>query len=190
MQERKFLRENSNCFRGCKSSVHPARECQSNIKCTECNSDKHESALHPGQAPWVNINLHGGKLEPIQTLDITIQFTQICGVRLLLLRIAPRSARPWSMVYPEAEWDKATKPCVIIDQQSIRSLAFFDKFNVQSPTASYTLKICSVMTENMGRIVSGFCIESMNGKTVQQAKAVHGSSTFPMHHTWVAHGKG
>lgn len=41
-------------------------------------------------------------------------------------------------VYPKVEWDKATKPCVIIAQQS---LAFFDKFNVQSPTASYTLKI-------------------------------------------------
>lgn len=95
-QDRKFLRENSNCFRGCKSSVHPARECQSNIKCTERNSDKHESALHPGQAPWF-INLlqeHGGKPEPIQTLDITIQFTQICGVRLSLLR----SARPRSIL--------------------------------------------------------------------------------------------
>lgn len=137
MQDRKFLRENSNCFRGCKSSVHPARECQSNIKCTERNSDKHESALHPGQAPWfkpafgawreARTHTNFRHYHPVHSNLWSDTFTvENCS------KICP------AMVYPKVEWDKAPKPCVIIDQQS---LAFFDKFNVQSPTASHTLKI-------------------------------------------------
>ncbi|XP_019220198.1 uncharacterized protein LOC102082150 [Oreochromis niloticus] len=60
-----FLRENGICFKCCNSSAHTARECQSIIKCTECDSDRHSSALHPGQVPWVkNISMpleHGGE---------------------------------------------------------------------------------------------------------------------------------
>ncbi|XP_014829410.1 PREDICTED: uncharacterized protein LOC106907997 [Poecilia mexicana] len=172
LEERKtFLKENGICFKCCNSSAHTARDCQTIVKCTECSSDRHSSALHPGQAPWVKDTKppikHGGEPEPIQTSEVTSQCTSVCG--------GDRAVKNCSKiclarVYPNGESDKAIKAYVIIDEQSNRSLAhssFFDTFGVQGPAASYSLKTCSGMSENMGRVASDFCIESMDGKTVQ-----------------------
>ncbi|XP_055486621.1 uncharacterized protein LOC129693911 [Leucoraja erinacea] len=52
LEDRKhFLKEHSICFRCCSSTSHFAKNCTAEVKCTECNSDRHLSALHPGPAP-------------------------------------------------------------------------------------------------------------------------------------------
>ncbi|XP_032401557.1 uncharacterized protein LOC116707960 [Xiphophorus hellerii] len=151
--------------------AHTARDCQTIVKCTECTSDRHSSALHPGQAPWVKDTQppikHGGEPEPIQTSEVTSQCTSVCGEDRAVKNCSKICL---ARVYPKGESDKAIKAYVIIDEQSNRSLAhssFFDTFGVQGPAASYSLKTCSGMSENMGRVASDFCIESMDGKTVQ-----------------------
>ncbi|XP_027897195.1 uncharacterized protein LOC114159423 [Xiphophorus couchianus] len=172
LEERKtFLKENGICFKCCNSSAHTARDCQTIVKCTECTSDRHSSALHPGQAPWVKDIQppikHGGEPEPIQTSEVTSQCTSVCGEDRAVKNCSKICL---ARVYPKGESDKAIKAYVIIDEQSNRSLAhssFFDTFGVQGPAASYSLKTCSGMSENMGRVASDFCIESMDGKTVQ-----------------------
>lgn len=47
LDERKtFLKENSICFRCCASTKHMAKDCKTSLKCIECESDKHISAMH------------------------------------------------------------------------------------------------------------------------------------------------
>ncbi|XP_042073747.1 uncharacterized protein LOC121813867, partial [Haplochromis burtoni] len=47
IQERKaILKQHNICFKCCASNKHVARDCQAEIKCSECNSDKHPTALH------------------------------------------------------------------------------------------------------------------------------------------------
>ncbi|XP_057207743.1 uncharacterized protein LOC130565176 [Triplophysa rosa] len=49
--ERKgLLKEHKRCFRCC-SPNHIARECLSILKCTECDSDRHCTVMHPDKAP-------------------------------------------------------------------------------------------------------------------------------------------
>lgn len=45
---KKFLKENSICFRCCGSTTHQAKDCDVSIKCSECSSDRYLAALHPG----------------------------------------------------------------------------------------------------------------------------------------------
>lgn len=47
-----YLKDNSICFRCCASTKHMAKDCKATLKCVECESDKHTSAMHPGPAPW------------------------------------------------------------------------------------------------------------------------------------------
>lgn len=43
---KKFLRENSYCFKCCESSDHMSRQCQVKVQCSVCNSSKHPAAMH------------------------------------------------------------------------------------------------------------------------------------------------
>lgn len=52
LDERKsYLKDNGICFRCCGSTQHRAKDCKVSIKCSECDSDRHLAALHPGPAP-------------------------------------------------------------------------------------------------------------------------------------------
>lgn len=170
-ERRNFLKENGICFKCCTSTSHTARECECEVKCTECGSNRHLSALHPGLAPWVHeiekpASELGGEPDPTQTSEVTTQCTEVCGgdltdrgcSKILLAK-----------VYPAGRHNEAMKVYVILDEQSNRSLArseFFDTFSVQGPTASYSLKTCSGASENMGRTASSFFIESLDGGIV------------------------
>ncbi len=47
LEERKaFLKENGICFRCCMSSQHIAKYCKAHVKCTDCGSENHDTALH------------------------------------------------------------------------------------------------------------------------------------------------
>ncbi|XP_072892771.1 uncharacterized protein [Hemitrygon akajei] len=49
LEERKaLLKEKRICFNCCSSTSHLAKECTIAVKCPECNSTKHDGAMHPG----------------------------------------------------------------------------------------------------------------------------------------------
>ncbi|XP_026184221.1 uncharacterized protein LOC113143018 [Mastacembelus armatus] len=51
IEERKaYLKEHHICYRCCGSVQHIAKDCKAMVKCIECDSTKHISALHPGPA--------------------------------------------------------------------------------------------------------------------------------------------
>ncbi len=54
----------------------------------------------------------------------------------------------------------------ILDEQSNRSLVhsqFFEVFSDQSPSAPYILRTCAGVKESVGRRVSGYEVESLDG---------------------------
>lgn len=54
LDERKsFLKEHYICYKFCNSTNHRAKECKTAIRCSECNSDRHVSALHDSPPPWI-----------------------------------------------------------------------------------------------------------------------------------------
>ena len=45
-----YLKEHHICYRCCGSVLHIAKDCKAVVKCMECDSPKHLSAMHPGPA--------------------------------------------------------------------------------------------------------------------------------------------
>ncbi|KAM4012761.1 uncharacterized protein ACNLHF_004514 isoform 1-T3 [Anomaloglossus baeobatrachus] len=176
LQERKkVLTELGICFKCCASLEHMAKDCKSIVKCEECHSEKHVSAMHPTQlardtpaaVTTTPTPSHGG--EPKNQTDTTTAVpcscsevcgegqTQKCCARICLIK-----------VYPEGHPEKAMKVYAIIDDQSNRSLAgtkFFEAFGINGPSEPYTLNTCSGRIETSGRRAQGFIASPINGKT-------------------------
>ncbi len=49
---KQLLKEHYICFRCCSSTDHLAKNCTAEIKCTECGSATHVTALHPYPPTW------------------------------------------------------------------------------------------------------------------------------------------
>lgn len=83
LQERKnILKENKRCFKCC-SPNHLARECQAILKCSECESERHCSAMHPDTVqPTPPSPKPEPDLEPQSStsLEVTSRCTKVCGV--------------------------------------------------------------------------------------------------------------
>ncbi|XP_034385776.1 uncharacterized protein LOC117729138 isoform X1 [Cyclopterus lumpus] len=167
IEDRKtFLKENNVCFRCCASSSHIARYCTFNVRCYECKSEKHHTALHPGPAPWVggkdSAPEHGGEEDSSPQPHVTTKCTDVCGGD-----VTDRSCSKISLVnvYPAGHAHKAVKMYVILDEQSNRSLLrsqFFEVFNDQSPSAPYSLKTCAGVKKATGRRACGYIVESLD----------------------------
>lgn len=168
LEERQtLLRENGVCYRCCASTVHLAKNCKAVIKCNECESDKHVSALHPGPPPWANKDPssdNGGEKDRSPAANVTSQCTEICGDNPI-----PKSCSKICLirVYPEGSPEAMVKMYAVLDEQSNRSLArseFFDIFKVKGTEHPYTLRTCAGVTETSGRRATGFQAVSMDGK--------------------------
>ncbi|KAL6457432.1 hypothetical protein MHYP_G00343950 [Metynnis hypsauchen] len=165
-----YLRENSICYRCCASTKHLAKDCKVAVKCKECNSDKHLTALHPGPAPWVTEvettrQEHGGEQENSPSPEVISKCTEICDTSHGL-----RSCSKISLVsvYPVNEPKKVQKMYVVLDDQSNRSLAksaFFDLFGISAVSSTYTLRTCAGIKEATGRKAHNFVVSSLDGKT-------------------------
>ncbi|XP_068120871.1 uncharacterized protein [Hyperolius riggenbachi] len=171
IEERKaFLRENSICYKCCSSTTHFAKNCKFSENCKECDSTDHNTALHPGPAPWTlqhtySTTEHGGEEgdTPTVTLEVTPQCTEVCKGAT-----GGRSCSKMCLVrvYPAEQREKAVKMYAILDDQSNGSLAhptFFDMFNVKGPSSPYSLRTCAGIVETAGRRASGFQIEAIDG---------------------------
>lgn len=171
LEERKqFLKEHSICFKCCSATDHFAKDCKVEVHCKECHSNHHLSALHPGPAPWIAQSPpppsdHGGEEDGDNNQEITSKCTEVCGEGV--------SARACSKiclvsVYPKGRRDMVKRIYAILDEQSNRSLArteFFDLFNIQSGKFPYILRTCAGLKETSGRRACGYVIESVDQKT-------------------------
>ncbi len=161
IDERKvYLKEQGICFRCCSSLSHFARDCKATLKCDECNSDSHNSALHPGPPSWMHkiqssSLQHGGEDEEIpKTQEVTSLCTEVCHG----LSMKSCSKICLVKVFPEGQPEKAVKMYAMLDDQSNRSLArskFFDLFNINSKTSPYSLKTCAGLIDCYGRKAIG-----------------------------------
>ena len=174
IDERKaYLKENSICFRCCASNKHMAKDCKATLKCKECESNKHPSAMHPGPAPWSR-NEHteqtpedeqSGEGEEPTSPVVTSKCTEICGGAP-----KPRSCSKICLVnmYHADHPSKSLRVYAVLDDQSNRSLVksqFFDLLDIKGSTSTYTLKTCSGTVETAGRKASNIIVESLDGKT-------------------------
>lgn len=168
-----YLKENSICFRCCASTKHMAKDCKNTLKCIECESDKHISAMHPGPAPWSfggqaehsPEDKQSGEREDFVPPIVTSKCTEICGGSP-----TPRSCSKISLVkvFHADNPSKSHRVYAVLDDQSNRSLVkseFFNLLDINSSESPYTLKTCSGTVETAGRKVSNIIVESLDGKT-------------------------
>ncbi|KAJ8349307.1 hypothetical protein SKAU_G00244370 [Synaphobranchus kaupii] len=165
-----YLKDNGLCFRCCASVSHTARECKTVLRCRECESIRHSTAMHPGPAftterPVIN------QLEPEDERKgtpttaplVSSTCTEVCGQGLM-----GRSCSKICLVrvYPRGQHDRTVNMYAILDDQSNRSLArpdLFDIFSIKSSPAPYSLRTCAGLLEMTGRKAEGFCVEAVSG---------------------------
>ncbi|XP_067373332.1 uncharacterized protein [Channa argus] len=172
LDERKtFLKEKNICYKCCSSTNHMAKNCNENVQCRECNSRQHLTALHPGPAPWKSeisaaLEIQGGEHAENLSPAVISKCTDVCG------RVkSSRSCAKISLVkiYPSGQKEKAVKTYVVFDEQSNKSLAkteFFELFGIKTDVAVYTLKTCSGVVKTAGRRANNFIVESLDGKVI------------------------
>lgn len=152
---KQFLKEHSICFRCCSSTNHFAKDCQEEIRCKECESIKHVSALHPGPAPSRSrsdppASENGGELNEPDDDKVISKCTDVCGDGV--------SARACSKiclidVFPKGRHEESKRMYAILDDQSNRSLArseFFRLFSITGDSQPYTLKTCAGLKQTAG----------------------------------------
>ncbi|XP_068238309.1 uncharacterized protein [Palaemon carinicauda] len=170
-ERKKLLKENNVCYKCCESTTHISRNCNAKISCKECGSKQHATALHiTGGKLSKDIPqaAHGGEhaeMAETKTTSINSSCTEICkdyyGGKSCA-KILPVK------VFHKDSPDKVVRMYAIIDDQSNRSLAspdFFNLFNVWDKPVNYTLSTCSGRVVTSGRRGRSFVIESIQGDT-------------------------
>lgn len=171
---KKLLKENGICFRCCASTSHQAKNCEIVVKCAECESERHLTALHPGHAPHLPkpsgpYKEHGGEqvtsFAHLSNQVAQPMCTQVCGDSF-----SRKSCSKICLinVYPCDRREESKRMYAILDDQSNVSLArteFFDVFNVQGMPAPYVLRTCAGVVDVSGKRAQGFIVESLDGKT-------------------------
>lgn len=170
LEERKtFLKEKGICFKCCGSTTHLAKDCSTAVKCLECDSTNHDSAMHPGPVPPATVastpsNNDGEEEESSTSEVVDSNCTEVCGAenvswscsKIILVKL-----------YPKGQSNKAIRAYVILDDQSNRSLArssLFELFNIKGKPYSYYLKTCSGVVETSGRKAEDIVVESLDGE--------------------------
>lgn len=111
------------------------------------------------------VEQHGGEQEADTSTAVTSKCTEICGTTSSLRSCSKICL---AKVYPAEHPEKAVRMYVVMDDQSNRSLArfdFFDLFWIRGSSVIYTLKTCSGVMETSGRRAHNYMIESLNGCT-------------------------
>ena len=171
-ERRKYLKDKNICFRCCESDQHVKRTCKEDVKCTDCGSSSHPSALHIVKTePDKNHSpeTHGGEQRKqlggtTSPASVVTSCLQICGTEF-----SGRSCAKNILVrvYPEGQPSHAQFMYAIVDDQSNRSLAksaFFTRFDIEGTESAFNLSSCAGYTSAYGRRANGFIIESLNGE--------------------------
>ena len=165
-EERKqFLMDNRICFKCCESDEHVYRTCKESVKCNDCGSTKHATAMHIKNFKLSSPQEDGGEKHKSKEEDVSSKCTAVCGKGF-----SGRSCAKTLLVYvfPNRQPNKAVKVYAIIDDQSNRSLAktqLLDQLNVEGERIQYTLSSCSGNIVTSGRRANGFTVQSLDGST-------------------------
>ena len=166
LTERKnLLSQHRICFHCLATTNHLAKDCGTQVKCSECHSDKHVTALHAGppskpaaeEVELKDAHQNGG--EPA----VTSSYTKVCGNTM-----GGKSCAKICLVsiYANSQPENKIKAYVVIDDQSNCSLAkskLFDLLNLGGKATPYTLKTCSGTSQALGRRAHNLLIESFDG---------------------------
>ncbi len=166
---KQLLKEHYICFRCFSSTDHLAKNCTAEIKCTECGSATHFTALHTypptcKSKSSPSTSEEGGEEDKAEIRKVKSTCTQVCGEGL--------SARTCAKiclvsVFPNGCKKEFKRMYAILDEQSNRFLAwleFFEIFKISGSSYSCTLKTCSGCSETVGRKVSGYTVKSVDKK--------------------------
>ena len=132
IERKNLLSQHRICFHCLATTNHLAKDCVTQVKCSECHSDKHVTALHAGppgkpvpeEVKPRNCRQYGR--EPA----VTSSCTDVCGNTM-----AGKSCGKICLVniYPNSQPENKIKTYVVIDDQSNCSLAkpkLFDLLNL------------------------------------------------------------
>ncbi|XP_061756784.1 uncharacterized protein LOC133553044 [Nerophis ophidion] len=162
------LKEKHICFKCCVLTRHFAKDCDRTVQSKECDSSRHPTALHPGPAVRKQessvIKDQGGEQEEKEPPEVESKCTKVCGNA-----VGSRSCSKICLdrVYRASQREKAVKAYAVLDEQSNRSLAkseLFDLFGIGSGATPYTLKTCAGVMETSGRRANNLIVESIDGR--------------------------
>lgn len=171
---RQLLKDKRICFRCCNSDQHQIKDCKVSIRCNECESVKHTTALHIFKPKAKNFEKkdsvpespNGGERSSTRT-DINCMCAQICGDASLSKSCAKVVK---VCVYPKGRPDEKIQLYALIDDQSNRTLGspeFFEGFKdtCTFQEIRYSLSSLAGNITTTGRRADGFVIESLDGTT-------------------------
>ena len=161
-----LLRDHRRCFRCC-SATHMAKDCSVKQKCFEYESDRHCTAMHPDihLSPAVSSVTEPDTEQQNNTpSEVTSRCTEVCGEDL-----PARSCAKICLVqvFPQGQKERSVKMYAILDDQSNRSLAraeFFQLFGIQGNASPYLMRTCAGTVEMTGRKAVGFQVQAINGE--------------------------
>lgn len=152
------------------STTHLAKDCKLTVKCSECESNRHVTVMHPGppcqgpehSTPQLSYGAEGDDNE-LSTSTVTSHCTEICG------KGQPgKSCSKICLVdvFPQNQPEKVVKIYTVLVDQSNRSLAkndFFELLGIDSEPSSYSLRTCAGVTNMSARKAEGFMISPVAG---------------------------
>ena len=155
-----------------------AKNCKATIKCLECASEKHVSALHVGPPPELwntgeskEKTLEGAKQSTPEKeassygeegIKVSTKCTKVChqspgGKSCSKICLANN--------YTAAQPERKVRVYVVINDQSNCSLAkpmLFNKLSSQGETIAYMLHTCAGQSKVEGRVAKGVIVESLD----------------------------
>jgi hypothetical protein len=176
-ERKRFVGEKNLCFKCCETNAHMYKDCTSTVKCGECGSDRHPSALHPnsvnqydtlGSNQYVNSSRSappsrrdGG--EETDRKAVSSKCTKVCGEKF-----SGRSCSKTLLVkvHPTGEPELKQLMYAILDDQSNRTLGrpeFFDAMNISKETTEhYNLVSCAGDFPTQGRCAHGLTVSAID----------------------------
>lgn len=169
-EKRSLLKELSICYKCLSSTEHRANNCKAVIRCVECNSDSHTSAMHAGPPPWTDTGpdtlplAHCGEPDTPSATVTTSSCTKVCGQGLQGISCSKICL---VNMYACSAPNEKRKMYAILDDQSNVSLArshFFDMFNLHGEALPYTMSSGTVNMQGRRAPSQSFSIEGINRK--------------------------
>ncbi|XP_021355873.1 uncharacterized protein LOC110451959 [Mizuhopecten yessoensis] len=200
-EKRQILKDNRICFRCCASDKHLIKDCKTEVKCAECKSRKHVTALHIHKSEK-SANRTTPKLEVVkqpdavsvaksdcsptvpdggEDTDVTCNCAQLCGAH----GASKSCAKIVKVnVHLKDNSNRTMQLYALIDDQSNRSLAspeLLDNFKdlTEAERIQYTLSSCAGTVKTTGRRVKGLAATSMDGETTYELPTLIECSEIP-----------
>ena len=164
-ERRKYVLENKLCFKCLRTKYHTKRQCTEKIKCKECGSNNHVTAMHVIQRRKLQDSCsqtaHGGEFDFIK---VDSKCTTICN------EFSGRSCAKTVLVrvYPEGHSESSVTVYAMIDEHCNRTLAsseLMDTLGIKGNELMYNLSSCSGKDHALGRQAYGLIVQSLDSST-------------------------